>query len=312
MLPVIEPMLATPGEVAALRDPEAWHYEVKWDGYRAIASVGAGEATFRSRGGLDFTRTYPELGELAGLVGDQECVLDGEVVALGPDGRSDFGALQNRKNPSGAVSVHYMVFDVLHLAGESLLRVPYVQRRELLEAVVEGGRFVHVPETFGTDRALALEASTQLRLEGLVAKRAASLYLPGRRSPDWVKGKNLRTQEVVVVGWKPGAGRRGGTVGSLLLAVPGPRGLECVGGVGTGFTQRQLDDALARLAPLARDTDPGVAGLLREEVRDTRWVEPALVGEVAFSEWSHVGRLRHPVWRGWREDKRPDEVVREV
>lgn len=311
MLPVIEPMLATPGDVAALRDPEAWHYEVKWDGYRAIASVTPARATFRSRGGQDFTRAYPELGELAGLVGGQECVLDGEVVALAPDGRADFGALQNRRNATGALAVHYMVFDLLHLGDVSLLRVPYVQRRELLEAVVEGGRCVHVPETFGTDRELALAASRQLRLEGVVAKRGLSLYLPGRRSPDWIKAKNLRTQEVVVVGWKPGEGRRGGTVGSLLCAVPGASGLECVGGVGTGFTQRQLEDALVRLAPLERGSAPGVVGLLREEVRDTRWVEPVLVGEVAFSEWSHVGRLRHPVWRGWREDKRPDDVVRE-
>lgn len=304
-------MLATPGDVAALPDPDAWHYEVKWDGYRAIASVAGGSAAFRSRGGLDFARTYPELGELAGLVGDQEVVLDGEVVALGPDGRSDFGALQNRRNSSGAGTVHYMVFDLLHLSGESLLKVTYVQRRELLEAVVDAGRFVHVPETFGTDRALALDASRQLRLEGLVAKRAGSLYMPGRRSPDWVKGKNLSTQEVVIVGWKPGSGRRGGTVGSLLGAVNGPGGLECVGGVGTGFTELMLVEALARLTPLARDTPPAVAGLLREEQRDTRWVEPVLVGEVAFSEWSHVGRLRHPVWRGWRPDKRPEDVVRE-
>lgn len=304
-------MLATPGDIAGLRDPDAWHYEVKWDGYRCLASVDGGGARFASRRGLDLTRTYPELAELADLVGGQECVLDGEVVALRPDGRSDFGALQNRSNARGAAAVHYLVFDLLHLGDHPLLEVPYVGRRDLLETLVEGGRNVRVPETFGAERDLALAASVQLGLEGLVAKRATSLYRPGVRSSDWIKMKNHRTQDVVIVGWKPGEGRRGGTVGSLLCAVPDGTGWQCVGSVGTGFTQRQLDEALARLVALEIPGPAGVTGLQREELRDNRWVRPEAVGEVTFSEWSHEGRLRHPVWRGWRDELRPGDVVRE-
>lgn len=310
MLPDLAPMLATPGDIAALPDPDVWAYEVKWDGYRSLARVDAAGAVFRSRRGVDLTAAYPELAELAGLVGDQPCILDGEIVALRPDGVSDFGALQNRGNDTGAVAVSYLVFDVLHVGDTSLLPLPYMARRELLETLVDPGRHVRVPETFGSDRALALAASEHLGIEGLVAKRLTSVYRPGRRSPDWLKMKNLLTHDVVVVGWKPGEGRRGGTLGSLLLAVAGADGWECVGSVGTGFTEKMLADALVRLTPLERPDPPGVTGLDDEERRFTRWVEPVLVGEVAFSEWSRTGRLRHPRWRGWRDDVVASDVVR--
>ena len=308
MLPVIEPMLATLGRPADLGPPDAWRYEVKWDGYRAVASVD-GRATFRSRGGLDLTKAYPELGELADLLTGHQAVLDGEVVALLPDGRADFGALQNRGSRAGVV-VHYMAFDLLHLDETSTLTLPYVDRRELLESLIDDGRHVHVPTTFGDDYDLASSASVQLRLEGLVAKRPGSAYAPGRRSRDWLKLKNVWTQDVIVVGWKPGEGRRGGTLGSLLLAVQGPDGLTYVGHAGTGFTETSLTEALALLAPLARRTPP-VPDVPAADARGIRWVEPVLVGEVGYGSWTGTGRLRHPVWRGWRPDKSPDEVVRD-
>jgi bifunctional non-homologous end joining protein LigD len=157
-----------------------------------------------------------------------------------------------------------------------------------------------------------MTASRQAGLEGVVAKRLASVYLPGRRSPDWRKVKHVRMQEVVIAGWRPGQGRREGGLGSLILGVQGPEGLQHAGGVGTGFTGRMLDDLAARLAPLARSTSPFAHELPRAETRDARWVEPRLVGEVVYTEWTPDGRLRHPSWRGLRPDKRPEDVRREA
>ena len=305
----LEPMLATLGSETDVRGP-GWHYEVKWDGYRALASVGGGAVAWRSRRGIDLGGTYPELDEVVTLLGDHEAVLDGEIVALDASGRSRFELLQN--HASGAAPAHFMVFDLLRLDGRSLLRIPYVERRAALEDLLAAdGRHVHVPATFGTDRELALDASRRFDLEGVVAKRADSVYQPGRRARTWIKVKNQRTQEVVVVGWRPGEGGRGGTLGSLLLAVPDGGRLTYVGRAGSGFTDQGLVEARTRLDALARDTPP-LEGVPRLDARDARWVEPSLVGEVSFAEWTASGRLRQPVWRGWRPDKSPDEVVAET
>jgi bifunctional non-homologous end joining protein LigD len=155
------------------------------------------------------------------------------------------------------------------------------------------------------------EASAQQRLEGIVAKRLDGRYLPGKRSDTWRKLKHVRTQEVVVAGWKLGAGRRDGSFGSLLLGVNDDSGLTYVGHVGTGFDERALRELTTELAALAADTQPFATPPPRADVRDAHWVEPTLVGEVAFSEWTTDGRLRHPSWRGLRPDKEPSEVVRE-
>ncbi len=144
-----------------------------------------------------------------------------------------------------------------------------------------------------------------------MAKRRQSRYEPGRRSSSWVKVKNIRTQEVVVGGYTLGQGNRAGTVGALLLGIPGLDGLDYVGHVGTGFTGEVLADLLGRLAASERATSPFAAPLPRADAKDARWVEPVLVGEVAFSEFTATGRLRHPTWRGLREDKAPGDVVRE-
>ncbi len=307
-LPNPEAMLATLADENDARG-DGWHYEVKWDGYRGIARVAGDAWTLGSRKGLDFTATYPELRELADRLAGHAAVLDGEIVALGPDGRSHFELLQN--HGKGAASAHYMVFDLVWLDGESLLERPYVERRAALEELLPGdGRFVHVPTTFGTDRELALATSRQLKLEGVIAKRAESTYAAGRRSRAWLKLKNVRMQDVVVVGWSPGEGNRAGKIGSLLLAVNGPDGLEYVGHAGSGFTERSLAEAMKKLAPLERAT-PALPGIPRADARAAHWVEPVLVGEVKYGEWTASGHVRHPVWRGWRPDKDAAEVVRE-
>jgi bifunctional non-homologous end joining protein LigD len=154
-------------------------------------------------------------------------------------------------------------------------------------------------------------ASREQGLEGVIAKKLDSRYFPGKRSDCWLKVKNLRTQEVVIGGWKPGEGRRKGAIGSLLVGVPGPEGLDYVGHVGTGFTDKMLRDLESDLGRLVRDESPFSRPLPRAQAKDARWVEPELVGEVAFSEWTREARLRHPTWRGLRPDKSPAEVVRE-
>jgi bifunctional non-homologous end joining protein LigD len=147
-------------------------------------------------------------------------------------------------------------------------------------------------------------------LEGVVAKRLDSAYQPGRRSPSWVKTPLNQTQEVIICGWKPGGGRRAGTLGSLLLGAYDAAGkLVYLGGVGTGFTARMLDDLLTRLRPLRRDDPPFAAALPRADARDANWVRPSLVGEVEYRNRTPDGRLRHPSWRGLRADKEPREVT---
>lgn len=306
-------MLATMGSVEGLGpDAGQWHFEVKWDGYRALAHLQTGHAMrLRSRRGLDLAPTYPELAELGELLAGQDIVLDGEIVCLGADGRSDFELLQNHGRPE-APAAHLMIFDLLHLDGHDLLRVPYLQRRDLLLALIgEGTAHVHVPQTFADERALALDASRQLRLEGLVAKRVTSGYQPGRRSEDWLKIKNVFTQEVVVVGWSRGSGNRAHGLGSVLLAVPDESGvLRCVGSAGSGFTVAAQQEALLRLAPLVQDRNPGVQGVRPAEARGITWVRPQCAAEVSHSMWTAAGRLRHPVWRGWRDDLDPATITR--
>jgi bifunctional non-homologous end joining protein LigD len=157
-----------------------------------------------------------------------------------------------------------------------------------------------------------LAAAREQGLEGVVAKQVESTYQPGARSRSWLKIKNLRTQEVLIAGWRPGQGRRADTIGSLLLAIPTGDGLRYAGKVGTGFSAATLRDLQRRLEPLATNHSPLGDDVPRADVRGTRWVRPELVGEVRFTEWTRDGRLRHPAWRGLRPDKNVDEVVRET
>lgn len=308
-LPHIEPMLATLGTVSDLGSGKEWAYETKWDGYRAIAEAAGDRVVFRSRNGNDISAGYPELQELTAALGEHTAVLDGEIVALDAQGRSVFGRLQNRGDAALGVKAHYMIFDLLHLDGESLLRTPYEQRREALEALGITGRYVHLPVTFGSDQELALRTSREMKLEGVIAKTLDGVYRPGARARTWIKIKNVRAQEVIVVGWTPGGGSRSGRIGSLLLAVDGAEGLEYAGKVGTGFTEQVLADLATKLGALERKTAP-LEGVPRPDAKDAHWVTPKLVGEVAYTEWTDSGRLRHPSWRGWRPDKSPGEAVR--
>jgi bifunctional non-homologous end joining protein LigD len=311
---LIRPMLATSGR---LPSGPGWAFEFKWDGVRAVAYARCGQVRAMTRNDLEVSATYPEVRVLSALLGDHEAVLDGEVVALGTRRQPDFGRLQTRMHVArpgddllARVPVVYYVFDLLHLDGRSLLGVPYEQRRQELAALGLGGRAeVRVPPSFseahGED---VLAVAEDYGLEGVVAKRVTSRYEPGRRSAAWVKVPLVRTQEVLIGGWRPGDGRRAGTIGSLLLGVRCDDGLRYVGKVGTGFTHSALLDLEERLRPLARAGSPFVDAVPADHARRARWVRPELVGEVEFRAWTADGRLRHSSWRGLRPDKDPDDV----
>ncbi|MCW2533965.1 MAG: polymerase LigD, ligase domain protein [Blastococcus sp.] len=312
------PMLASAGELPGAEDDAQWGYEFKWDGVRAVAAVHGGVLGLTSRKGTDITVRYPEVGRLPEALTGHDAVLDGEIVAMDAAGRPDFGALQNRMHRTGpevprmaaAEPVTYLVFDLLSWDGENLLGLPYAQRRERLDALgLAGHRWAATP-WFPGGGAQVLAASQENGLEGVIAKRLASVYRPGLRSPDWRKVKNIRSQAVVVGGWRPGQGRRAGGIGSLLFGVPDDEGrLVYAGHVGTGFTEQELRDVQRMFT--ARTTSPFHGTLPREVTRDAHWVEPDLVGEVAYAVWTADGRLRHPSWRGVRDDVEPDDVVME-
>lgn len=313
-------MLATRGRLPPAVDDDDWAYEMKWDGVRTLAYVEPGSPDrlrLLTRSARVVTASYPELAELVALV-DVPVVLDGEVVALDARGRPSFGALQPRIHlaaPSAAVlasrPVAYLVFDLLRRAGTDLLDQPWTRRRQALEALGLSSPHVQVPPVFLGAGQDAWAVAAAQGLEGVVAKRRGSRYEPGRRSPAWVKVKRVRTQEVVIGGWQPGQGSRSATIGSLLLGLPGPQGLAYVGHVGTGFTVAALHALAALLAPTERAGSPFATPVPPAQARVARWVEPRLVGEVAFTEWTRDERLRHPVWRGLRADKSPGDVVRE-
>jgi bifunctional non-homologous end joining protein LigD len=312
-------MLAGAGPMPT--DDERWAFELKWDGVRAVVYIDRTSVRALTRNDRDVVAGYPELLDLAEAVRPRRVVLDCELVAMDAEGRPSFGTLQQRMHVTKPaqvallrqqVPVTYLVFDVLHLDGTSLLSAPYAQRREVLDGLGLAGASWAVPPAFPGPGADVLAAAQARGLEGVVAKRKDSVYEPGKRSGAWVKVTLERMQEVVVVGWKPGEGRREGTIGSLLLAVHGVSGgLEYAGHVGTGFTDRMLDDLSALLQPLRRDSSPTDDEVPRLHARHAFWVEPQVVGEVVFTEWTKDGRMRHPAWRGLRPDKRAEEVVRE-
>ncbi|MEA2185041.1 MAG: bifunctional non-ous end joining protein LigD [Solirubrobacteraceae bacterium] len=312
------PMLARSGTLP--RDDENWAYEVKWDGVRAICHSEPGRMRLHSRNLLDITPRYPELGRLNRALSHHRAILDGEVVALDADGRPSFGALQRRMHVGSESAVRrlardtpvtYMIFDLLWLDGHSLMELPYAERRARLEELdlKEGERW-RVPDHVVGHGAELLAATAEQGLEGVIAKRLDSPYEPGRRSANWLKIKNFARQEVVVGGWMPGEGRRRDRIGSLLVGVGEDDGLRYAGRVGTGFTEQELDRLAGLLGPLQRDDSPFAPGVPKPP-RDAVFVDPRLVAEVEFREWTDSGQLRAPSYKGLRDDKPAELVVRE-
>lgn len=311
----VRPMLATAGSAASVT-AAAWAIEMKWDGVRAIVHVRDGAVRVFGRSGIETTEQYPELAELSDLVHADSAVLDGEIVALDPAGAPNFGLLQPRIQATGAAvaaaaraqPIHLMLFDVLTVNDQDVTGFGYDERRELLVELVTGSDRVAIPPVFDGNVDAALQASADHGLEGVVAKRRSSAYLAGSRSPAWVKIRHTLGTEVVVIGWRAGHGSRAGTFGSLLLAVPdGDGGWRYAGRVGSGFSDREVKRWSGELRADQIEDAP-VADVPDADARDASWVRPTRVAEVSFSAWTAGGRLRHPVWRGWRTDKDPDDI----
>jgi bifunctional non-homologous end joining protein LigD len=309
----IVPMLAKLSKLP--RDDGGWGYEIKWDGVRAIAYVTRQGVRLESRNLNDVTPRYPEVAGVADALGGREAVLDGEVVAFDDQGRPSFERLQGRMHLTTGVEararqlpVVYCAFDLLWLDGDDLMRLPYSERRERLEALGLDGPAWRVPGYSTGDGERLLEASAAQGLEGIVCKRLDSPYEPGRRGHTWLKVKNTRRQELVIGGWLPGEGRRAGHLGALLVGYYDDGALRHAGKVGTGFNQRELERLEQILAPLERPTSPFEG---RQPERGSHFVEPELVAEIEFTEWTSQNMLRHPSYKGLRDDKRPLDVVLE-
>lgn len=302
----IAPMLATHGSVAALKAGQ-WAFEGKWDGYRLLIEVDHGSFRVRSRRGREVTQEYRELSWLAEDLAEHHVVLDGEAVVLDSSGVPNFHEMQNRGRGS---RVEFWAFDLLYLDGRSLLRARYRDRRKLLEMLAAGSKLI-VPDPLPGDGKEALAHSEERGWEGVIAKKRDSTYQPGRRSSSWIKDKHWNTQEVVIGGWKAGEGGRSSGIGSLLMGIPSAGGLRFAGRVGTGFTERDLANLKKTLAPLHTGESPFAPPLPKADTRGVTFVEPVLVGEVRYSEWTPDDRLRQSSWRGLRPDKEASEVVRE-
>ena len=302
----IAPMLAT-AAAGLPRDAAEFVAEVKWDGLRACIAMTGGRVRAWSRTGRDITAVYPELGALAAVARRRTLVLDGEIVALsGP--RPDFTLLQRRMRTGrpgagllAAVPRHADHLRRAPVRPRGPRGSPYVLRRALLDDLgLEVPGTVQVPPAFPGDAAALLAAARAQGLEGIVLKRLASLYHPGRRTRDWLKIRNIRAADVRVGGWLPGTGTRAHLAGSVLMGLPRPGGLEFAGAVGSGLPVAGLRELTALLESVEQPASPFADPLSTTIIRRARWARPVLAAEVAYLERTPSGRLRQPVWRGLR------------
>jgi bifunctional non-homologous end joining protein LigD len=310
----LRPMLARLAKMPA--DEERYGFEIKWDGVRALAYIDR-SVTLQSRTGRDITAQFPEAAGVSRALGRRKMILDGEIVAFDEAGRPSFQQLQGRIHLASAelvrqrmttTPVTLMLFDVLHLSGRNTRVLPYEERRALLEGLELDGPSWQTPGYHVGEGSKLLAASREQGLEGVIAKRLGSAYEPGRRGGAWLKIKNVRSQEVVIGGWLPGKGRRSGTIGALLAGYYEDGDLRYAGKIGTGFSEEDLKRLAEKLRPLRRDSSPFVG---RQPERGSVFVEPKLVAEVEFGEWTRTGTMRHPSFKGLRTDKPARDVVRE-
>jgi bifunctional non-homologous end joining protein LigD len=309
MPPSIEPQLATLVEEV----PRAgeWIHEIKYDGYRAICEIRDGEARLVTRNGKDWTDRFEPVARAAEALPAREAILDGEVVVLEPDGTTSFQSLQNALSEGRQRDLVYFVFDLLYLDGYDLRKAPLLERKEALEALLAGkAGAIRMGDHIQGEGEQFYRHACNFALEGIICKRADQPYVSGR-GKDWLKVKCLKRQEFVIVGFTDPEKSRVG-FGALLLAVNQGKDLVFAGKVGTGFNDKTLRELRKRLEKLEIDKPAFKNAPRGAEARRSHWVRPELVGEVAFTEWTRDNILRHPTFQGLREDKSPEEIVRET
>jgi len=317
----IKPMLAHPFE-KAFNDKD-WVFEVKWDGVRAIVFTNNNDVRIQSRNGNDITNRYPEIVNALKL-NLKECrsaIIDGEIVVLNEEGLPDFHTHQHRMNIQNpqeimALSVKdpstYYVFDILYKENENVEQLGYLERRELLSSILKNNDTIRISEYIKENGTEILQSIKELNLEGIVAKHKNSVYREGTRSRDWLKIKNTKTQDCVIIGYTKGLGSRIRHFGSLVLAVYSSRErkLKFAGHAGTGFNDETLSELFLRLKEFEVNTRP--VDKVPYVNRETTWLRPVLVAEVKFDEWTRDGILRAPVFLRLRIDKKPEECIVEA
>jgi bifunctional non-homologous end joining protein LigD len=311
----VQPMAAH--VVDKLPQGPEWLYEVKFDGYRALLIKEGARLQVRSRNEKDLTAAYPTVATAGRRLRAEQAVVDGEIVAVDGTGRPSFQALQHRSaHPSHAIV--FYAFDLLHLDGVDLTRTPLDERRARLPAVLNGSGVLLSSELPGTAQDV-VKAVTSLGLEGVIAKRRTSRYVPGERTADWVKLKLDRQQEFVVGGYRPGPHG----IDALLVGYYEGRELRFAGKVRAGFTPHLRREVVARVRPLETARCPFVdlpnsktshwgGGVTEEQMTEMRWLTPKLVAQIRFVEWTADGHLRHAAFLGVRDDKPARRVVRET
>jgi len=305
---VIHPMLATLVD-DPFSDPE-WIFETKWDGFRSVCFVEDSKARFVSRNQLEMTAQYPELADVGKQVDAKQAILDGEIVALDQDGMPRFQLLQPRVGRKsglealrGKGQIVYYVFDLLYVDGYNLMSCAVVERKAALERILRPASFVKLSEHIEDDGETFFKQIEKFHLEGMIAKRVASSYVP-KRSSDWLKVKTIQRSEVVVGGYTEPRGSRS-YFGALVVGLYKDRELHYVAHVGGGFNHHTLAELYKLMQPLKTKQSPFVDAPKTNE--PVQWLKPKLVAEVKFSEWTADARLRHPVFIGLREDKKPED-----
>lgn len=301
---LIKPMLAT--KAPEIFNKANWIYELKWDGYRALANIQKGKVDLYSRNGISFKTKFREIFEQLKNI-PHDVILDGEIVALDEKGKPVFQKLQNyQKEPSG--ELRYYVFDLLYLNGHNIMDLPLTERKSLLPAVIED-----IPQVFYCDHVESMgkaffQQAVDAGMEGVIAKQADSKYLPGTRSEKWLKIKAFESQEALICGYTDSD--TGGPFGSLILGMHRNEDLVYIGNCGTGFSDRDKRDLFKKFQPLITEEKP-----FKKKVslkgRVATWLEPELICEVKFSEWTRTGHMRHPSFKGLRTDKIPQEITKE-
>jgi bifunctional non-homologous end joining protein LigD len=306
-------MMATRATTLPVGDD--WSYEVKWDGYRAQGIKNGRLVTLASRNLKDITRQFPTIAAAVSRLRAEKAIVDGEIVAIDPEGRPSFQGLHHWSLEG--LSLVYYAFDLLHVDGRDLTRRPLDERRALLRKAVDGSGLLLSDPLPGTPQQIA-DAVRQLGLEGVVAKKRRSIYAVGRRSDAWIKVRFAQRQELVVGGYKPTAT----SFDSLLVGYYEGRKLICAGKVRNGFTPAVRAQILDAMRPLETARCPFAnlpslrtghwgEGIAAEEMILIRWVKPAIVAEVSFAEWTRDGGLRHAAFLGLRDDKPARDVRRE-